>query len=124
VFLKNNPVKKRICIYLQQTGNVLQAILIARITRKPYNNCRQAYFSKHLSHKFSPIQTLTVGFRITLNQPYSGQIRFADYTAGRGFHPTPKIYFSQERIIAEDNAIFKRNPEGFLNLHFKKSLIK
>ena len=44
-----------------------------------------------LIHIFSSlIQTVTVGFGISPNQPHK---RVADYTAGRDLHPAPKNLF-------------------------------
>lgn len=40
--------------------------------------------------KSSPIQTLTVGLRVSLSQPAKAGLRTV--TAGRGFHPSSKIF--------------------------------
>jgi len=48
------------------------------------------YFTKiGTKRKSSPLQTFTVGFGISPNRPHA---RLAGYTAGREFHPAPKIY--------------------------------
>lgn len=51
----------------------------------------------------SPIQTLTVGARITLAPPLSSKTTKAGHglkaialTAGREFHPAPKEYFAHK----------------------------
>ncbi|SOC27829.1 hypothetical protein BTH160X_40085 [Brochothrix thermosphacta] len=53
----------------------------------------------------SPIQTLTVGFRFSLNQPQS-KLWFTDFknnifvTAGWELHPAPKNRYSIEHSIS------------------------